>query len=171
MPGRDLNLGKNAERKIKSWLNKGDGKSSFDRIPDQMTGFYGSSNICDFIYFKTPSLYYIESKATWHDRFDFSMLSQIQFDGLKEKSQIDGCYGLVIVLFATYKRAFIFDIRDIASGKDHGIKSLNIKKIDKWDVNFAEIQTKPSRKQLLDYDDDLERLISVIKEGQDLNES
>ena len=54
-------LGKDAEAKITEWLDKPEEGYSFDRIYDQMTGFWGSSNICDFICFKSPYMYYIES--------------------------------------------------------------------------------------------------------------
>ena len=149
------NLGKKAEGKVKEWLDRPDDGYSFDRIKDQMTGFYGSSNICDFTCFKSPNMYYIESKATWADRFDFNMLTQTQHDGLLAKSNIRHVYGIVIVLFATYQRAFVIDIREIKRLEDKGVKSINIKKIDKWELLYQEIETVPSRKQLLDYTGDL----------------
>ena len=154
-------LGKKAESKIQEWLTATDGCSSFDRLPDQMTGFYGSKNICDFIYYKYPNQYYIESKATYEDRFDFSMITDFQYDGLKKKSRINGVYGLVIVLFASYKRAFVIDIREISRLREEmNIKSLNIKKIDSWKLRYAEIPTiLNTRKQLLDYTGNLEDLI------------
>ena len=74
MPGADDGLGKKAEEKIEEWLDRPQEGYCFDRIPDQMTGLYGSKNICDFTLFKSPYMYYIESKATWNDRFDFSMI-------------------------------------------------------------------------------------------------
>lgn len=151
----DTTLGKKAEAKIREWLDRPEEGYCFDRIPDQMTGFYGSKNICDFTLFKSPNMYYIESKATWEDRFDFNRLTQTQHDGLLAKSKISNVFGIVIILFASYKRAFIFDIRHIAKLESEGIKSLNIKKIDKWVIPYQEIQTVPSRKQLLDYTGDL----------------
>ena len=157
-------LGKKAERKIKEWLDRPDDGYSFDRFYDQMTGYYLTSrNICDFVCYKYPNIYYIESKATFSDRFDFDKIQPHQFDGLMEKSKIQGCYGLVIILFATYKRAFILDISDIEKSINNGKKSINIKKIDKWDIQYSEINTIPNqRKQLLDYDDDLDRCIKSI---------
>ena len=38
-------LGKKAEKKIKEWLDKSEEGYCFDRIPDQMTGFFGSKGI------------------------------------------------------------------------------------------------------------------------------
>lgn len=144
-------LGKDAEKKISEWLNRPNDGYCFDRIKDQMTGRKGSTNICDFTLFKAPYFYYIESKATWDDRFSFSMLTPKQHDGLLEKSMITNVYGVVIVLFATYKRAFIIDINEIKRLEDKGKKSLNIKNIDKWDIKYKEIETVPSRQDLLSY--------------------
>lgn len=145
-------LGKKAEEKISEWLDKPTEGYCFDRIPDQMTGFYGSKNICDFTLFKSPYKYYIESKATWEDRFDFVNITETQHDGLLDKSKIHNVFGLIVLLFATYQRAFILDIRDIKKLEDSGKKSLNIKKIDKWGIPFIEIETIPNnRKKLLDY--------------------
>lgn len=158
-------LGKAAEAKITEWLDKPEEGYSFDRIYDQMTGFWGSSNICDFICFKSPYMYYIESKATWEDRFDFSMLSQKQHDDLRDKTKIPYVRGLVIVLYATYKRAFIFDIRDIIYIEEElHKKSINIKKLDSYNIPYAEIETIPNnRKQLLDYTGSLETYCSKLR--------
>lgn len=145
-------LGKQAEQKIKEWLDKPEYGYCFDRIPDQMTGhFMVSRNICDFICYHHPDMFYIESKATWEDRWAFSSLSETQHDGLLAKSKILGVKALVIVLFASHKRAFIFHIEDIKKAEDAGVKSLNITKIDKWPIEYREITTIPSNKKLLDY--------------------
>lgn len=158
-------LGKKAEAKIKEWLNKPEEGYSFDRIPDQLSGFYGSSNICDFTCYKYPYMYYIESKATTHDRFDFSMLSDIQRNGLVAKDKIEGVWGLVFVLFAEHKRAFLLSATDIQKCIDEDItKSLNIKKIDKWPIKYAEIKTIPSRKALLDYIGELDDYVKIFNE-------
>lgn len=152
-------LGKKAEDKIKQWLDRPDFDWSFDRIYDQMTGKCGSKNICDFTFFNGKTLYYIESKATWEDRFNFSMLTETQHDGLLKKSGIAHVRGVVIVLFASYQRAFIIDITEIKRMEDEGKHSLNIKKINKWSIKYQEIETIPSRKELLDY-------TGEIKEGK-----
>lgn len=158
------NLGKNAEKKIKEWLDRPENGYCFDRLPDQMTGFYGSSNICDFTLFKYPEMYYIESKATYSARFDFSSISDNQFQGLLTKSQIDHVNGLIVILFASYKRSFILDINQIKSIIDSGKKSINIDKIDKWDFKYGEIPTIPNnRKKLLDYSGEIEEVWKIAK--------
>ena len=155
-------LGKEAEKKIREWLDKPEDGYSFDRIPDQMTGFYGSKNICDFTCFKSPFMYYIESKSTYNSRFDFSMIQQHQFDCLMKKSKIVGCYAFVIVLFASHKRTFVLDINTIQDIMNSGKKSINIDRIDKWEFPFCEISTIPNnRKKHLDYTGEIEEYIPV----------
>ena len=148
-------IGKEAEKKIREWLDKPSLGFCFDRIPDQMTGMYGSKNICDFTLFKYPEFYYIESKALWGDRFDFNELTDTQYNGLVKKSEISHVHGIVIVLFASYKRAFWIPIESIKTLYDSGKKSINIKSQSKWDFDYTEIITVPNnRKKLLDYSEE-----------------
>ena len=157
-------LGKEAEKKIREWLDKPEDGYSFDRIPDQMTGFYGSKNICDFTCFKSPFMYYIESKATWNDRFDFSMITDTQREGLLKKSRIPFVRGIVIVLFASYKRAFMIDIRSIVKSIESRNKSFNINRLNKSQVKMSEIETiQNSRKTFLDYKGDIENYFQKCK--------
>lgn len=155
-------LGKKAETKIKEWLDRPDLDWDFNRIPDQMTGQYGSKNICDFDLYICPNKWYIESKATYEDRFDFAMISDFQFENMMKKSKLKGVSALIIVLFATYQRAFAIPIQEIARLKAAGKKSLNIKKIDSWDIKYQQIQTTPSKKKLLDYIGELKTSESII---------
>ena len=175
----DTDFGKVAEQRLKSWLDRPEDGYSMDRIPDQLSGYYMvSRNICDFVCYKYPNNWYMESKATYADSFKFNQLTNTQRDGLLLKSQIEGCRGVVVVLYAAYQRAFIFNIKDIAEFINPSttladlsdsfrkgviisqlkVKSLNIKKIDKWEIPYWEIQTVPSRKQLLEYTGDLPNL-------------
>lgn len=146
------NVGKKAEKKIKEWLDRPEDGYYFLRLPDQLTGFWGSANPCDFIVYKEPTLFLIESKATYNDRFDYTMITDYQWEHMLAASNIKGVRAYVIVLFASFKRAFVLDIRDIAKEKESGRKSINIKKVDKWKIPCIEITTIPSRKELLDYD-------------------
>lgn len=159
----DTEFGKTAEKRIFAWLDRPENGYSMDRIYDQMSGFYMvSRNISDFHCYKYPYEYYIESKATLHDRFDFNQLTDVQRIGLRKKSDIKGCYGLVVVLFVEYKRAFMINIRDITEDTPSAnltIKSININKVDKWGIPYKEIRTIPSRKQILDYTGEIEEYI------------
>lgn len=146
------NLGKKAEKKIEEWLNRPEEGFWFYRIPDQQTGLYGSNNPCDFFMYRRPNFYLLESKATYEPRFDFSMISENQHKEMLNSALVTGVTSYVAVLFASYQRMFLLNIRDINGLEQIGKKSLNIKKIDKWDLPYIEVRTIPSRKELLDYD-------------------
>jgi len=163
------NLGKRAELKIKTWLDRPEDGYSFDRIPDQMNGFYNSCNICDFICFKAPYMYYIESKATWAERFEWNRVTEFQRKNLLKKSKINNVYGLVIVLFATQRRAFVFQIEDIQKQMDDKIMSVNIDKIDKWTIPYSEIRMEVNpRKQIPDYVGEIEEyMLDLNQESED----
>jgi len=155
-------IGKEAEKLLSRWLDKPKQGYCFDRIKDQLSMYANSSsNICDFTLFKSPFYYYIESKSTTHDRFDFKQLRgypdsndvKQQYGGLLMKSKIDHVYGAVVILFVTYERAFIIDIKEIDRLTRLGQKSLNINDIDSWGIQYREIQTKPNnRKKHLKFD-------------------
>ena len=150
--GDDTNLGKKGETKLKEWLTHPEEGFFCYRLKDQMSGFFASANMCDFLIYKYPHFYPIECKSTWADRFDFSMLSETQHDELLAAGKVDGIVSYVLVLFASYKRAFLINIQDIEALEKQRIKSLNIKKVAKWKIPYIEIRTIPSRKELLDYD-------------------
>lgn len=155
-----ITLGKKAEAQVKRWLNRPENGYVCTRLYDQMSGkVLVSRNPCDFICYKYPNVYYLEVKETEKDRFDFDMIRQNQMDALCKVAPIKGCYGWIIVLFTTYKRTFRFNAVDIKALDDSGQKSLNIKKINKWTIPYKELQTIPSRKELLDYCGEIEYLL------------
>ena len=92
----NVNRGKKFEEIIKqSFLKVPD--VSVDRLHDQMTGFkVTSANICDFIVYKKPYEYYIECKSTYGASLPFSNITDNQWNGLLEKSKIDGVFAGVI---------------------------------------------------------------------------
>lgn len=106
-------------------------------------------------------MYYIESKATENDRFDFNMLTKTQHDGLLSKAKIPNVFAWVIVLFASYKRAFVINIEDLAWMESSLDKhSLNINRIDQWPIPYCEVETiLNTRKNLLDYTGEIEQYI------------
>ena len=89
------NRGKKFENVIKTAFEKVDGVS-IDRLHDQTTGFKGSSNICDFIVYKEPNEFYIECKSVHGASLPFSNITDKQWQGMLEKSQIEGVFAGVI---------------------------------------------------------------------------
>lgn len=89
------NRGKKFETVIREAFEKVPGVS-IDRLHDQTNGFKGSQNICDFIVYKEPYEYYIECKSVHGASLPFSNITDTQWNGLLQKSQIEGVFAGVI---------------------------------------------------------------------------
>ena len=83
------NRGKDFEDTIKKAFEKVP-NVSVDRLHDQMTGYKGSSNICDFIVYQYPIQMYVECKAVYGNTLPFSNITPNQKYGLNNKSSIKG---------------------------------------------------------------------------------
>lgn len=118
------NRGKQFENIIKMEFESIEGVS-IDRLHDQTTGYKGSQNICDFIVYKKPYEYYIECKSVHGNTFPFSNITDRQYYGLLDKSQIKGVFAGVIVWFVDKDRTLYIPIRVIESMKDCGGKSVS----------------------------------------------
>lgn len=89
------NRGKQFEQKIREAFLKIP-NVSIDRIPDQTMGYKGACNISDFIVYKEPYEYYVECKSVHGASLPFSNISQNQWQGMLEKSKIEGVFAGVI---------------------------------------------------------------------------
>lgn len=125
-----LNKGKQFEQKFKEDMLKIDGVS-LDRLPDQWNGLKNSSNICDFVVYKFPSIFYIELKSHNGNTFPFANLRQ--YDKLLSKSGIKGVHPVVILWFIDYDAVYLFPIESIKKMKDDGNKSINIRTCEQYD--------------------------------------
>ena len=90
-----VNRGKKFEDAIREAFEKVPGVS-IDRLHDQTTGWKGSSNICDFIVYREPYEYYFECKSVHGNTLPFSNITETQWNGLLEKSKIEGVFAGVI---------------------------------------------------------------------------
>ena len=90
-----VNRGKSFESEILRQLMQINGVS-VDRIHDQTTGFCGSRNICDIIAYRYPNEFYFECKTVHGNVLPFSNISDNQWTGLIEKSNIPGVHAGII---------------------------------------------------------------------------
>ena len=118
------NRGKQFENVIrKAFVDVPD--TSVDRVPDQMSGFYGSSNICDFVVYHYPTQYYIECKVTHGNTFPLSRITDKQLYGLCDKSKIFGVVAGVIVWWIDKDVTKFIPIETIMRMKESGKKSVS----------------------------------------------
>lgn len=117
--------------------------TSIVRLHDQTTGFIGSTNHCDFIAYRKPYEYHIECKSVHGNTLSihsipkpdkhgvlhgfYGNLSDKQWEGLLEKSKIDGVFAGVICWFVDHDATVWLPIQMLNDLRDLGYKSVNIK--------------------------------------------
>ena len=108
------------------------GNVSIDRIPDQVTKYRGSSrNICDFIVYDKPNLIYLECKTVHGSTLPFSNIRENQWNGLLEKSKIDGVIAGIMCWFIDHDITEFIPIQALEILKnEQNAKSL------KWETVF-----------------------------------
>lgn len=139
---------------------------SIDRLHDQTTGYKGSSNICDFIVYREPNEYYIECKTTHGVRLPFDNITDKQWNGMLEKSKIDGVFAGVIVWYVTLDRAFFATIQYLQKLKDEGKKSLKCPIVSKSTPNLydpSELVPIYGKKKRVFTDYDMKEFLDAIQ--------
>lgn len=120
---------------------------SIDRLHDQTTGFKGSSNICDFIVYREPYEYYFECKSVHGNTLPFSNITDKQWQGMLEKSQIEGVTAGVICWWIDKDVTKFIPIQVLAWLDMSGYKSIRYDKgtPDKYIGDITEIKGKKKR--------------------------
>ena len=138
-----VNRGKEFESRFKESLLLEPLKISVDRFPDPAMGYAGIKNICDFVVYKHPTLYYFECKACHGTTLNFNTgISANQWEGLAEKSKIYGVIAGVVVWFVDYDITTFVRIQDLLQHKEDGKKSLNIKDIEQHNIRNTKVPGK-----------------------------
>lgn len=127
-----INRGKQFEQTIKDAFLKVT-NVSVDRLHDQTTGYkHSSANICDFIVYKKPGLFYIECKTTHGNTLPFSNISANQWDGLLEKSKIDGVAAGIICWWVDRDVTWFIPIQFLQKAREAGFVSVPFDFDKKW---------------------------------------
>lgn len=159
-----VNRGKQFEDVIKEAFEKVPG-CSIDRLHDQTNGFSGSSNICDFIVYRKPCEYYIECKSCYGNTLSinsnnpknkYGAISNKQWEGLLEKSKIDGVRAGIIVWFIDHDVTYWVDIVDLECLKNSGLKSLNWKQAHESGHRIC------GNKKIIFFDYDMEEFLNDL---------
>ena len=133
---------------------------SIDRLHDQTNGFKGSQNICDFIVYKEPYEYYIECKSVHGASLPFRNITDTQWEGLLEKSKIEGVYAGIICWFADKNDTRFFPIQYLQKYKQLGCKS--VAAFDESDDAVHPIQIKGKKKRVF-FDYNMEDFFNDIR--------
>lgn len=112
----------------------------FERLHDQMTGYKGSANTCDFIAYLYPHIFYIECKSCGDT--DFDMLHAIrehQWTELIKKDAVPGTRAGYLVWMSKYKRLFWLSAFVANEYYKSGIKHITIEHFCKVGIEIEAI--------------------------------
>ena len=168
-----MNRGKDFEASFRRQMEL----SNFDvnRVADNTAGYMGGRNICDFITYIYPNIFYFELKTTKGNTLPFSNITDSQFSGLVEKEQVYGAGAGVIVWFVEKDKTFFVSAKCLMQMNLEGFKSLHINELTKRAEMFNDcsyfncFEIKGKKKRVFfDYDmaqfiKDLERYMNYGK--------
>lgn len=135
---------------------------SIDRLHDQTTGYAGSSNICDFVVYKKPYEYYIECKSVHGNtlsiygndpKHKYGNISNKQWEGLTEKSSIEGVGAGVICWWVDKGVTAFIPIAELSIARREGYKSIRFNHEPFLKYGFIELKGEKKR-VFFDYDMD-----------------
>lgn len=121
-----MNRGKDFEQIFRKQLED----SGFDvnRVADNTAGYMGGRNICDFITYLYPNIFYLELKTIKGNTLPFANITMNQQQGLLEKEKVEGAGAGIIVWFMEHDKTFFVSADCLQRIKNQGTsKSLNIK--------------------------------------------
>ena len=111
------------------------------RLHDDMSGFKGVKNPCDFLVYHKPKLYALECKATNKPSLPFANISEYQWTELLKMSQIPGVVAGVLCWYVNYDRTVFIPIKFLETLKQNGAKSI------RYDADDPHIIDIPGRKK------------------------
>ena len=159
-----VNYGKKFEGIIREAFEKVP-NVSIDRLHDQTTGFKGSSNICDFIVYREPYEYYFECKSVHGASLPFSNITDTQWNGLLEKSKIEGVFAGVICWWVDKDITRFIPIQILQMLKEEGKKSLNCywdSCVDVYNTRYYIPEIKGKKKRVF-FDYDMEEFLDELQ--------
>jgi recombination protein U len=98
-----------------------------NRLHDPVGGAAGVRNICDFIVYMTPYIYYFELKSRQGNTLNFKEITKAQWTGLIKKSAKPGAIPGVIVNYSDHNESYFIHIDQMVQLRDvEGKKSVHI---------------------------------------------
>ena len=172
-----VNRGKQFEDAIREAFEKVPGVS-IDRLHDQTTKFKGTSaNICDFIVYKEPYEYYIECKSVHGNTLSIHSndpkhkdgnISNTQWEGLLEKSKIEGVTAGIICWWVDKNKTAFIPIQMLQAMLNHGKKSISHEQVTFVDScgNGYAITIIEGKKKRVFFDYDMEAFLDEIQHNR-----
>lgn len=129
------------------------------RLPDQVSGWKGSNNICDFIGYINPHIFLLEVKTITGNTFPLANFSQLS--KLQQFKDIPGLRRGVVIWYTQRDAVIYVPVTTIEKMIADGKKSVNIRTIESEGYNYVKI---PSVKKRVFLDSDYSVLCNLPEE-------
>ena len=126
------------------------------RLHDDMSGFKGVKNPCDFFIYHKPVLYAIECKATNKPSLPFANISEYQWSELLKMSKISGVVAGIMCWFVNADITLFIPIQFLETLKQNGAKSI------RYDADDLAIIQIPGVKKRIFWNYDMSVLFQSI---------
>lgn len=127
------NIGKTFEQEFKECVPPG---YYLYRLKDDTSGFYGVSNPCDYILFRSPYLFLVELKTHKGKSIPIAKIRPNQIQGMEKATHYEGVYGGFLVNFRELEETYYITVQDVIQFtqteerksipvewcRDHGVK-------------------------------------------------
>lgn len=143
------------ERFKKDWGNSFP-NSFIIRLPDQMSGYKNSNNICDFLCFNNRTLWLMECKA--HKGASIPLGNITQYELLELNSHYENIVAGVVLFLYEKDKVFFIPVSTITKLKQDGKKSVGLKSVEEG----YEIYELPSKKLRVFMETDYTFLLNLI---------
>lgn len=120
-----MSVGKHFEEDFQKSFTKGH-EARVLRLYDTTNGYAGVANPCDFVYYAYPRIGFFELKSTKGNRLPFSNLTDKQWQGLSERSKLEGVIAAVLIQYRDLREGFLVPIQVLEGIKYRGEKSIHI---------------------------------------------
>ncbi len=136
-----VNYGKKFETVFASNWKKAFPGTLVERLQDNMSGYYGVSNPCDFICFPGKHLFMLEVKSHYGNTLPWDSFRQA--DKLVKYIGMPNVIAGAIIWFIDHDRVIFVPIETCKKMKEDGQKSININKLDNY--KYLEIPSVKKR--------------------------
>lgn len=155
------NYGKKFEQVIRESFERVPGVS-IDRLNDNTAGFKGIAGICDFIVYREPYEYYFECKSVHGNTLPFNNITDKQWQGMLEKSQIEGVFAGVICWWIDKDTTKFIPIQLLQYMKEFDkLKSYPYKFGGYLPKQYTAVEIKGKKKRVF-YDYDMEKFLNEL---------
>lgn len=107
-----------------------------DELKDDTSGFYGVSNPCDYILFRSPYLFLVELKTHKGKSLPIAKIRPNQIQGMEKATHYEGVYGGFLINFRELEETYYITVQDVIQFtqteerksipvewcRDHGVK-------------------------------------------------